>query len=65
MQAVEMQAQQQGIETVFVLTTVSGHWFREQGFVEANLDALPESKKELYNFQRKSKVFMKRFCIVM
>lgn len=62
MHAVEQQAQQQGINTVFVLTTVSGHWFREQGFVEASLDALPESKKQLYNFQRKSKVFVKKFA---
>ena len=57
--AVEAFAKRQKLEKLFVLTTVSGHWFREQGFVETTVDALPEGKKELYNFQRKSKVLIK------
>lgn len=56
--AIKTQAIQQGIKTIFVLTTVTGHWFLEQGFVPASLDELPAKKKELYNFQRKSKVFI-------
>jgi len=36
---------------------VTAHWFQEQGFVEVSLDELPTKKKQLYNFQRKSKVF--------
>lgn len=55
--AIKTQALQQGLKTIFVLTTVTGHWFLEQGFVPASLDDLPAKKKELYNFQRKSKVF--------
>jgi len=44
---------------LFVLTTVSGHWFREQGFIEQSMEQLPEGKKQLYNFQRNSKIFIK------
>ncbi len=46
-----------GIQRLFVLTTVTGHWFLDQGFKAADVDALPAQKKELYNFQRKSKVY--------
>jgi amino-acid N-acetyltransferase len=58
-QAVELAAKKQGLSSLFLLTTVSGHWFREQGFIEKNLDALPEGKKQMYNFQRNSQVFIK------
>lgn len=58
--AVEAFAKRQKLEQLFVLTTVSEHWFREQGFVETSVDALPPQKKELYNFQRKSKVLIKQ-----
>jgi amino-acid N-acetyltransferase len=58
-QAVELAAKKQGLSALFLLTTVSGHWFREQGFIEKNLDALPEGKKQMYNFQRNSQVFIK------
>ncbi|WP_100642701.1 amino-acid N-acetyltransferase [Alteromonas facilis] len=47
----------QGIKRLFVLTTVTAHWFLEQGFKPATLDSLPNQKKQLYNFQRNSKVF--------
>lgn len=55
----ETLAKKQKFSSIFVLTTVSGHWFLEQGFTEQALDKLPEGKKEMYNFQRKSKVFTK------
>lgn len=57
LQATVDQAKAQGLAEIFVLTTVTAHWFREQGFQPAELDSLPDSKKELYNFQRNSKVF--------
>jgi len=60
--ALEIKAKQQGLTSVFVLTTVSGHWFIEQGFVEQSMEQLPEGKKQMYNFQRKSKVFMKQLA---
>jgi len=57
--AVEAFAKRQKLEQLFVLTTVSGHWFQEQGFEETTIDELPDKKKELYNYQRKSKVLIK------
>ncbi len=59
LQAMERQALTQGVAKVFVLTTQTAHWFLEQGFVAADLNTLPESKKSLYNFQRNSKIFIK------
>lgn len=44
------------INQIFVLTTHSLHWFREQGFYEVSVDYLPGAKQGLYNFQRKSKI---------
>ena len=57
--ALELSAKKKGLTSLFLLTTVSGHWFLEQGFVEAPLEMLPEGKKQMYNFQRNSKVFIK------
>ena len=58
-QAVKDKAKELGLESIFVLTTVSGMWFQEKGFVESSIDALPDGKKQLYNFQRNSKVLVK------
>lgn len=55
----ERDAQSQGIDDIFVLTTHTAHWFQERGFVAAALDSLPMSRRVLYNYQRKSKVFIK------
>jgi len=60
MEALESAAKKQQFSSIFVLTTVSGHWFQEKGFIEQAMESLPDSKKQLYNFQRKSKVFMKK-----
>ena len=57
--ALESEAKQQQLASIFVLTTVSAHWFQEQGFIEQSMDKLPEGKQKMYNFQRKSKVFVK------
>jgi amino-acid N-acetyltransferase len=54
---VRARAKEAGINRIFVLTTVTAHWFLEQGFEPADISALPAVKKELYNFQRNSKVF--------
>lgn len=51
-----LQSKAKGIEHIFVLTTHSLHWFREQGFHEMSVDFLPTQKQNLYNFQRKSKI---------
>jgi amino-acid N-acetyltransferase len=53
-------AQTQGLKKLFVLTTRTAHWFIERGFNEADVSALPAQKKSLYNYQRKSKVFVRK-----
>jgi amino-acid N-acetyltransferase len=57
---IEQRARKQRMERLFVLTTRTAHWFRERGFAEIGPDALPPQKRELYNYQRRSKVFVKR-----
>jgi amino-acid N-acetyltransferase len=56
----EVEARQLGFKKVFVLTTRAAHWFIERGFAEAAIGALPEQKKSLYNWQRRSKVLVKK-----
>jgi amino-acid N-acetyltransferase len=56
----EAKARDARIRTLFVLTTRTAHWFQEQGFVAAGVDQLPAQKQHLYNYQRNSKVFIKR-----
>jgi amino-acid N-acetyltransferase len=53
-------AKAQKLKKLFVLTTRTAHWFVERGFVESDVTALPAQKKSLYNYQRKSKVFMRK-----
>jgi amino-acid N-acetyltransferase len=53
------EAQAQGLSKLFVLTTRTAHWFVERGFEEADVTQLPAQKKNLYNYQRRSKVFQK------
>ncbi|HEX5125691.1 MAG TPA: amino-acid N-acetyltransferase [Rhodocyclaceae bacterium] len=59
MQHIEERAQVMGIAKLFVLTTRTEHWFRERGFMEVGPELLPARKRDLYNFQRRSKVLMK------
>lgn len=49
-----------GIERLFVLTTRTSHWFLERGFEEGNLRQLPLERQRLYNYQRCSRVYVKR-----
>jgi len=58
-EAVSEQAKSLNLNSIFVLTTVSGMWFQEQGFVETSIEFLPHGKKQLYNYQRNSKVLVK------
>jgi amino-acid N-acetyltransferase len=55
----EANAKAMGFNQVFVLTTVTDHWFIEKGFKVDSIDGLPEGKKLLYNYQRNSKVLSK------
>lgn len=57
--ALEQRARHLGLDSVFVLTTRTAHWFQEHGFVPATLAELPPKKQQLYNYQRGSRVFIK------
>ncbi len=57
--ALERKARDSGIRRLFVLTTRTAHWFRERGFEPGAVDDLPVKRRSLYNYQRKSKVFIK------
>jgi amino-acid N-acetyltransferase len=60
LKACEERAKSLKLRQVFALTTQAAHWFLEQGFRAAAVDALPEQRKALYNWRRGSKVFLKR-----
>ncbi len=49
-----------GVGELFVLTTQTAHWFRERGFEPSPVESLPMQRRQLYNYQRNSKVFSKR-----
>jgi amino-acid N-acetyltransferase len=42
-----------------VLTTKTAHWFLERGFRTGSIADLPQEKQALYNYQRKSQVYVK------
>jgi amino-acid N-acetyltransferase len=56
---IEARAKAQGLKKIFVLTTRTEHWFLKRGFVKATVEDLPEGRKELYNWDRKSMVLIK------
>ncbi len=55
----ESAARKMGAERIFVLTTHTAHWFRERGFQSSPIKDLPVKRRQLYNYQRNSKVFFK------
>lgn len=56
----ELHALQAKLKNLFALTTHSPHWFQEHGFKAAKLESLPVKKRELYNYQRNSRVLIKK-----
>ncbi|WOG28946.1 amino-acid N-acetyltransferase [Endozoicomonas sp. 8E] len=58
--AIEEQATQQGMDTLFVLTTQTSHWFLERGFSESTQKSLPKEKRSQYNEERQSRVLIKK-----
>jgi len=60
LQHIERQARSLKIDTLFVLTTRTAHWFRERGFEPSSVERLPAKRAALYNLQRNSKVFEKK-----
>ncbi|MDE0044480.1 MAG: amino-acid N-acetyltransferase, partial [bacterium] len=51
-------ARMRGATDLFVLTTGAEDWFAARGFLPAELDALPASKRALYNYRRNSRVLI-------
>jgi amino-acid N-acetyltransferase len=56
---IEQRARKAGIKRLFVLTTRTEHWFVERGFKVGTVDDLPANKRDMYNYQRRSKVLFK------
>jgi amino-acid N-acetyltransferase len=57
---VEQRAKQQRLESIFVLTTRTMHWFIKRGFQQVDPDWLPEARKRKYNWDRRSQVLVKK-----
>ena len=57
---VEQRARAQGLDSIFVLTTRTMHWFIKRGFVVVDPDWLPDARKRKYNWDRRSQVLVKK-----
>ncbi len=57
---IEQRARALGLDTVFVLTTRTMHWFIKRGFTSVDPDWLPEARKRKYNWDRRSQVLVKK-----
>ena len=57
---VEQRARATGLDSIFVLTTRTMHWFIKRGFAQADPDWLPEARKRKYNWDRRSQVLVKK-----
>ena len=57
---IEQRARAMGLQSIFVLTTRTMHWFLKRGFVQTDPDWLPEARKRKYNWDRKSQVLVKK-----
>jgi len=57
---IEQRARALGLESIFVLTTRTMHWFMKRGFAQVDADWLPEGRKRKYNWDRRSQVFVKK-----
>jgi amino-acid N-acetyltransferase len=57
---VEQRARQMGLDSLFVLTTRTMHWFIKRGFSPVDPDWLPDARKKKYNWDRRSQVLVKK-----
>jgi amino-acid N-acetyltransferase len=57
---IEQHARATGLESIFVLTTRTMHWFLKRGFQHVDPDWLPDARKRKYNWDRRSQVLLKR-----
>jgi len=59
---IEQRARAAGLDSIFVLTTRTMHWFIKRGFVQVDPDWLPEARKRKYNWDRRSLVLVKKLA---
>jgi len=59
---IEQRARSAGLDSIFVLTTRTTHWFLKRGFVLVDPDWLPEARKRKYNWDRRSQVLVKKLA---
>jgi amino-acid N-acetyltransferase len=57
---IEHRARTQGLQSIFVLTTRTMHWFIKRGFQVVDPEWLPEARKRKYNWDRRSQVLVKK-----
>jgi amino-acid N-acetyltransferase len=57
---IEQRARAMGLKSIFVLTTRTMHWFIKRGFQQVDPDWLPEARRRLYNWDRRSQVLVKK-----
>ena len=59
---VEQRAKAAGLDSIFVLTTRTMHWFIKRGFAQVEPDWLPDARKRKYNWDRRSQVLVKKLA---
>jgi amino-acid N-acetyltransferase len=57
---IEQRAKAAGLDSIFVLTTRTMHWFIKRGFAQVEPEWLPEARRRMYNWDRKSQVLVKK-----
>jgi amino-acid N-acetyltransferase len=57
---IEHRARAMGLESIFVLTTRTMHWFLKRGFQQVDADWLPDARKRKYDWDRRSQVLLKK-----
>jgi len=57
---IEQRAKAAGLDSLFVLTTRTMHWFIKRGFTPVDPEWLPEARKRKYNWDRRSQVLVKK-----
>ncbi len=59
---IEQRARALGLDSIFVLTTRTMHWFIKRGFAAVDPEWLPEARKRKYNWDRRSQVLVKKLA---
>jgi amino-acid N-acetyltransferase len=57
---IEQRARAQDLDSIFVLTTRTMHWFLKRGFMQVPIEWLPEARQRKYNVDRRSILLVKK-----